>query len=224
MSGVSGVRGVRWMISIGLLVGVSLYLRTLAHEEGVPIRKPLAELPAAIGRWQARETTALDDEVLALLRPSDYLVRRYADAKGRSISLYVGYWKSQRKGVQIHSPKHCLPGGGWEPLEAGRLAIALPGRRGELEVNKYVLQKDADRQVVFYWFQSQGVPRAGEVEAKIELVKNAMLHNRSDGAIIRVSSLVAGSVAETSDQLAEFVREMYPALDQALPHSADSES
>ena len=74
------------------------------------------------------------------LKVDNYLIRRNADEAGNSIWLYVGYWASQRRGgTQVHSPRNCQPAGGWEPGEASRLLIELPGR-GPLTVNRYLIQ------------------------------------------------------------------------------------
>jgi EpsI family protein len=207
----------RWLISISLLAVTFVYLQFFTASEAVPIRKPLESFPNVIGAWRGAEYEVLDDDSLAILKASDYVVRRYVDPIGRSLWLYIGYWETQRKGAQIHSPKNCLPGGGWEPLETARLKIRVGAAENEIEANRFVLQKGPDRQVVIYWFQSQGRAIAGETEARIALVKNAIAHNRSDGAIVRVSSPVFGNVSDTSRWLTEYVQSMYPALREFLP-------
>jgi|ERR1041384_3566362 len=207
----------RPFLSIAMLAATLLYLRVFAATETVPIRKPLAGLPAAIGPWRQVDDARLGDDVFEILRPTDYLVRDYADAEGHVVGLYVGYWETQRKGAQLHSPKNCLPGGGWEPLEADRVPIAVSTRVGALEVNRYVLQKGANQLLVLYWFESQGRPVTSEVAAKIELVRGSLLRHRSDGAIVRVSSGVRGTVEETTTLLAKYVQAMYPMLNGFLP-------
>jgi hypothetical protein len=58
---------------------------------------------------------------------------------------------------------------------------------------------------------------AGELQAKLEMVRNSILYNRTDGAIIRVSSPIYGSVAETSARLVQFVQALQPLLSEYLP-------
>ena len=208
----------RMVISLALLSATFGYLTFFTSTEVVPIRKPLDELPATIGSWGEAQTTVLDDDVLDVLRPSDYALRRYVDPVGRSLWLYVGYWQSQRKGAQIHSPKNCLPGNGWEPLDAARKVIPVPGRAEPIEVNLYVLQKGSARQVVVYWFESRGEAFADELRAKLELVRNSIAYNRSDAAIVRISSPVYGSLDESVDRLVKYVQAIYPILDDFLPN------
>src|SRR5262249_31069263 len=162
------------------------------------------------GRWQGRESTILSDAILKELRPSDYLMRRYEDEAGRSLWLYVGYWETQRQGAQIHSPKHCLPGGGWEPLEARIVSVPVDRTEPPMKVNRYFLQRGSERSLVAYWYLAQGKPVASEVGAKVALVRNSILEHRSDGAIVRVSSPVYGTVAETWGWFIDYIQVMYP--------------
>jgi len=207
----------RVMVSWALLLGAFLFLHLRSAGEAVPIRKPLDAFPTVLGGWQARQGTILEADTLNVLKVNDYVMRRYEDGPGRSIWLYVGYWATQRKGADIHSPKNCLPAGGWEPVEASRLTIALAPPSAPITVNRYLVQKDREMQVVLYWYQSHGRAMASEAAAKIELVRSAMAHNRTDGALVRVSSHVSGSVQETTDRLVEYVQTLHPLLSEYLP-------
>jgi EpsI family protein len=144
-------------------------------------------------------------------------MRDYGDGRDQSVNLYIGYWDTQRKGAIIHSPKNCLPGAGWEPVEASFVTIPLAPAHPPIVVNRYLIQKDRDQQVVLYWYQSQGQVIAGEVPARIAMVKSALARNRTDGAIVRVMSPVYGSAREVSERLVAFVQAMYPALGDYLP-------
>lgn len=208
---------VRLAVSCALILGVFLLLQFRSAGEAVPIRKPLDTLPAALGDWEQRQSTLLETEIINYLKVSDYLMRRYTDPTGRSVWLYVGYWSTQRKGADFHSPRNCLPAGGWEPVEASRLTISVPGRGEPITINRYLIQKDREMQVVLYWYQSQGKVVASEVSAKMEMVRNAIFRNRTDGALVRVSSPVSGTVAETADRLVRYVQVLYPALSAHLP-------
>jgi EpsI family protein len=152
-----------------------------------------------------------------MLKMSDYLLRRYVGRDGRSVWLYIGFWQSQRKGGDIHSPRNCLPGGGWEPVEASQMTIQIPGLAAPISVNRYLIQKDNQMQVTLYWFQTQGKVVTGELSAKIELVRNALLKNRTDGALVRLSSPVQDGVDQTTARLVAYVQALYPVLHEYLP-------
>jgi len=205
-------------ISALVLLAALLVVQFRSPGEAVPIRKPLTSFPATVGGWTGQGDTLLDRDALQMLKLSDYLMRRYVDSSGHVLGLYVGYWQSQRKGGDIHSPRNCLPGGGWEPVEVSQLMIAIPGRPTPIPVNRYLVQKDNQMQVILYWFQSQGDVVAGEVSAKIALVRNAFLRNRTDGALVRLSSPVQGGIDQTTSRLVAYAGALYPLLVDYLPN------
>jgi EpsI family protein len=208
---------VRVGLSLSLLIGALLVLHLRSPGEAVPIRKSLDSFPSAVGAWQAREGVLLEPDILNVLKAKEYLLRRDQDPSGRSVWLFIAYWDTLRKGVTPHSPRNCLPGSGWEPLEASMVTIPLPQPLTPIMVNRYLIQKDRDQQVVLYWYQSQGRAIAGEVAARVQLVKNSIARHRTDGALVRISSPVYGSVQDTSDRLVRYVQAMYPALGDYLP-------
>lgn len=208
---------VRASITCVLLLGALLGLQLRSRGEAVPTRKSLDTFPTSIATWSVRQTSNLDPEIVNILKVSDYVMQRYASGDGRTLWLYIGYWSSQRKGAQMHSPRNCLPGGGWEPIEASLVTVALPAPYAPIVVNRYLIQRERDQQVVLYWYQSQGKAIAGELTAKVEMVRSAITRNRTDGALVRVSSPVVGSAAATTDSLARYVEALYPILAEYLP-------
>lgn len=207
----------RLAISAGLLLAALLVVQFRSPGEAIQMRQAFSSFPTTLGGWKGQDDMILEPDVLSMLKMSDYLMRRYVDSSGRPVWLYIGYWQSQRKGGDIHSPKNCLPGGGWEPIEASRLSIRIPGRDAPISVNRYLIQKDNQMQITLYWFQTQGKAVAGELGAKIELVRNALLRNRTDGALVRLSSPVQGGVEQTTERLVAYVQALYPILPQYLP-------
>lgn len=208
----------RLAVSSAVLLAAALLVQFRSVGEGLPMRRPLDSFPQTIGSWKGKDDMVLDAEVLRMLKASDYVMRRYVDGTGHSAWLYVAYWQSQRRGSDIHSPKNCLPAGGWEPVETKRLTIPVGGgATGAITVNSYLIQKDRQLQVVIYWFQAQGVAVAGELDAKIHMVRSAILRNRTDGAIIRISSPVSGTVQDTTDRLVGYIQTLYPTLSTYLP-------
>lgn len=209
-------RFARLAASCTLLVAALLVLQFRSAGEAVPLRKSLDAFPVAVGDWQVQAAANLDPEVINLLKVNDYVLQRYVDDGGRSVWLYVAYWATQRKGAQVHSPQNCLPGSGWEPVETSRLVIPLTASP-PITVNRYLVQKDRSRQVVLYWYHSQGTDVAGEIQAKISMVKNAFVNNRTDGALIRISAPIQGTVQETTERLIQYVQTIYPILGEYLP-------
>ena len=208
---------VRGIVAAVLLLGAMLVLQLRSTGEAVPVRKEFDTFPTVIGTWQAKASSNLDPEIVNFLKVNDYVMQSYHDTDGRQLWLYVGYWATQRKGAQIHSPQNCLPGNGWEPIEASLLTVVLPAPYAPITVNRYLIQKDREQQVVLYWYQSQGKAVAGELAAKVDMVRSAILRNRTDGALVRVSAPASGGVAESTDSLVRYVQKLYPILVEYLP-------
>jgi len=211
------IQPTRLVLSVALLICALLVLQLRVSGEVVPIRKSLDGFPNDVSDWRGQGGIIFDPATLNVLKPKDYVMRRYRDPVGRDVWLFIAYWDSQRKGAQPHSPKNCLPGAGWEPLESSRMTVPLPHPLTPIIVNRYLIQKDRDQLLVFYWYQSQGKAIAGEVAAKLQTVRNSIVRHRTDGSLVRVSSPIYGSVQQTSDLLVAYIQAIYPVLGEYLP-------
>jgi EpsI family protein len=210
------------IIFVALLVAAGAGARADRYEE-VPTRSPLMTLPMQIGEWRGVQQPGFTKEILDVLRVDDYLTRVYRGPERASAGLYIGFWKSQRQGDTIHSPLNCLPGAGWEPVSHAILQFADPRNPASpnLAVNRYVIQKGIDRQLVLYWYQSHGRIVASEYWGKFYLVADAVRMNRTDGAIVRVIAPITGETPEAEQQAERnalrFVKVLFPQLDGLLP-------
>lgn len=207
----------RWQFwtSVVILIGAIVYLKHLSHGEALPLRKNLAELPLELDEWKGREE-GLDPKVLGVLGVEDSILRIYHNGKGCSLSLYVGYYESQRQGDIIHSPKHCYPGSGWYPVQNQVEEITLASG-DRIKVNRYLIQKGLDSQLVLYWYQERGRIITNEYLAKLYLIFDAITRNRTDGSLVRVSAPVINSVDETLNYQVQFIKLLFPFLSEFLP-------
>ena len=179
-------------------------------------RKELKDFPKQIGTWeQSGGDEQFDNQTLAVLRSSDYLLRNYRGADGRLVNFYVGYYASQRDGATFHSPLNCLPGAGWVMNEPGKITIAPEGRAPFI-ANRYLIQNGPHKELLVYWYQGRGRAVASEYWGKVYTVVDSVRLRRSDGAMVRIMTPVDGSeskalqaavdlAAHTSIFLPEFV-------------------
>src|SRR6185437_12035181 len=123
----------------------------------------LASIATGIAGWVAAGDHKLPDGPAHALNATAYLARTYEKA-GRRMEVFVAYYANQRAGESMHSPKHCLPGAGWEITKYGVADIQLPS--GPVQVNHHTIQKDGDRMAVIYWYQSKRRIIADEYAAK----------------------------------------------------------
>ena len=100
------------MLALLVVGGAVVNFWAAAGEARVP-RRALAEFPSEVGGWrQVWRDERFDAATEAVLRADDYVSREYAADDGRTASLYVGYYLTQRTGATYHSPLNCLPGSG----------------------------------------------------------------------------------------------------------------
>ncbi|HUQ88269.1 MAG TPA: EpsI family protein [Vicinamibacterales bacterium] len=205
-----------------LLVATSVFLANKRKTEVAVTRTTFASFPMNIEPWKAVNAPPLDEEIVKVLGVDEYLSRVYYKADGAHVGLYMGYYASQRQGDTIHSPLNCLPGAGWEPISEGRLTIPnIDGNGRSITVNRYVVQKGLDRQMVLYWYQSHGRVVASEYTSKAYLIQDAIRLNRTDGSMLRVIAPIdtraEGNTANAEQLAAEFVRAIFPLLPPYLP-------
>lgn len=213
MSNISGAA--RLWLTAGFLLCASVVLHAVSHGEPIIPRQPLVNLPYLITNWTGRERP-FNDEVLQVVGVSDYTNRIYSERADAPIDLYIGYYATQRTGDTIHSPKNCLPGSGWDPVESGYATIAIPGGRN-IVVNAYVVQKDQDKQLVFYWYQSRGRVIASEYAGKFWMIADAISRNRTDGSLVRVITPMNDGEANARTRLVSFTQAAFPKIDALLP-------
>ena len=186
--------------------------------EAVPNRAAFATFPMALNAWHGRRDT-LESVYVDALKFSDYVLATYARPGGAPVNFYVSYYDSQRKGESAHSPRVCLPGGGWtiDRFEARDVSDARPGG-GALRVNRAVMSLGTERQLVYYWFQQRGRIITNEYLVKWFLFWDSLTRNRSDGAMVRLIAPVhAGGEAQADATLQEFARAVEAQLPRYLP-------
>jgi EpsI family protein len=200
--------------AIVMLIATGVYTASADRETHVP-RQPLAAMPLQIGQWKGRQAPPFADDVLEQLGADEYVNRHYVGHSDAPIALYIGYYASQRQGDTIHSPRNCLPGAGWQPVEAGMFRV----RAGEQEVsvNRTVVQKGLDREVVLYWYQGRGRITGNEYVNKIWLILDAARMHRTDGGLVRLITPVVTDTVRATEDAAAFGTALLPYLSLYLP-------
>jgi exosortase D (VPLPA-CTERM-specific) len=198
---------------VALAVSVAVVSSIEKREEIIPPRALFPEFPAQIGNWKG-EQTAMEDNVSKYLGLTDYILSNYQDDKSQTVNFYAAYYESQRKGVSPHSPRVCIPGGGWQITDITRTEVE------GLPINRIVIKKDDNTQLVYYWFQQRGRQFANEYLMKWYLFKDALLMNRTDGALVRITTAVSRneSIEVADNRLKAFARQVKPVLPKFIPN------
>jgi exosortase D (VPLPA-CTERM-specific) len=185
-----------------------------------PPRASFADYPMQLGRWSGR-LESLEGVYLDALKLDDYLLADYADPEGRSVNLYIAYYNSQRKGEAVHSPRSCLPGGGWQLENFGQRTLGGIRVGGEpLRVNRTLIQLGDQRELVYYWFQQRGRVITNEFAVKWYLFWDALTRHRTDGALVRlITALPAGGDEAAADaRLVDVAGRIAPTLPRYVPN------
>ena len=192
-----------------------------ARSEIIPDRPRFVAFPEQIGPWQGHPLL-LEPDVERVIRPDDYLLSDYKTSDGKLINFYVAYYASQRKNDKPHSPSDCIPATGWNFTNFQRTNYAGNGMNWPL--NRVVIEKNAIRQLVYYWFDERGRKVANEYLAKWYLHADAIVLNRTDGALVRVVTQIRGDESENDAdrRLQAFIRDVMPTLSEYLPSDVTS--
>lgn len=209
----------RFVITAVLIASAAMFLQARRRSEVFPPRLTLQQFPHQLGAWTGTDV-ALDPDVLEKLGPGDFMVRVYQNQEQPQpyVDLYIAYFPSQRAGDTIHSPKNCLPGAGWTPVESSRIPLNLPGHAA-FPANRYVIQKGDAKQVVLYWYWAHDRGVASEYWAKVYLVTDSIKMNRSDGALVRITTPMqpGESVDAAQQRMMPFAGQVQPLLDNYIP-------
>lgn len=207
----------RYLLMVALLGAAALFIQLRQGNEVIPPRLPVAAFPMQVGKWSGQDVY-IEREVLRILGDGDFLVRLYRAPDTPPVDLFIAYFPTQRTGSTIHSPQNCLPGAGWAPVDFRRMRLEMPGAP-PIVVNRYLIEKGTNRQLVLYWYQSNGRFVASEYWAKFYLVADSIRRNRSDGALVRVVTPVQREEDDTSAErrAVEFARLIIPLLDAHIP-------
>jgi len=170
----------------GVIAILGATLATSAYTERrhpQSLTHPLNDIPVSLAGWNFAQDAPLPPNELKRLVLTDYVSRIYSRGS-QYLSLFIAYYAEQRSGESMHSPKHCLPGSGWEIWQYGSVEVPVNG--AAVTVNKYSIHKGSERQIVLYWYQSGSRVIASEYVGKFLLMKDAVLDGRTDGALVRV--------------------------------------
>lgn len=204
-------------ITIVILAATVGFSRAIDSRPEEPLAQSLDTIPMVVGGWEGQPDPPLRGDILGSLTPSSYLSRTYRRGQ-ETINMFVVYYANQKAGESMHSPKHCLPGAGWEILSYGESDLPVADR--SVRVNRDIIQKDGTRMAVLYWYQSRRRVIADEFRAKLYLIRDAMVDHRTGGSIVRI---VFSADARSAAVGTEFASAIFPFVQRSLGASEAQE-
>lgn len=157
-------------------------------QHAVPPARAMASIADTLLGMRSRDVV-IDSAERQVAGMTDYVLREFLADSTVAFTVYLGYYDRQVQGKTIHSPRNCLPGAGWEILQAAPQMVAgtpLPAR-----VNRVLLANKGVKALVYYWYQGRGRVEASEYRVKWDLLRDAALYGRTEETLVRIVVPVA---------------------------------
>jgi exosortase D (VPLPA-CTERM-specific) len=205
---------------VGLALIILIAAATLqalpARQLLVPSRESFTTFPLSLDGWHGRPSR-LDPDIVSALSVDDYFLADYTQTGRELVNFYVAYYASQSGGESTHSPRTCMPGGGWAITEIAPAVVA--SGQGSLSVNRVIIQKGEQRQLVYYWFKQRDRLLTNEFAVKWYIFRDGISRDRSDGALLRLITPIGTNeaVERADERLQQFLAAFEPRVAEFVP-------
>jgi EpsI family protein len=200
----------RYICTVALLVATLGAYTWSGRRPSDFLAQPLDTIDKQMAGWTMTGTQPLTDVVLQKLQLTSYLSRTYVKDQSQ-LDLFVAYYAQQRTGESMHSPKHCLPGAGWEIWKHDSAMVPFNGQ--QVQINQYSIQNSGRRMLVFYWYQSKDRVLASEYMGKILLAKDTLLSGHTAGSLVRI---ILPDVPSAPAEGVVFAAQLMPQMQRCL--------
>jgi exosortase D (VPLPA-CTERM-specific) len=183
--------GAPWAVAaaMGLIALTIVLTQTRLHGETTVRldRRSYAEFPLDLGGTWSGRREVLEQRYLDALQLDDYVMANYSSAASTPpVNFYSAFYASQLAGRSAHSPRSCLPGDGWQIMQLDTVELRDPVSGRPVPVNRVVIGRGHDTQLVYYWFEQRGRVVADEYLVKWYILVDALRSRRTDGALVRL--------------------------------------
>lgn len=216
-------RCVSWKYSVPTVIVLlaGIVIGTLNERtEIIPERTRFATYPLQLEEWSGRKDV-IEKKYLEELRLDDYIIANYSNRTGDVVNLYMAYYETQRSGAAAHSPKSCIPGGGWKIQAFDTIELSGIEKNGlPLSTNRLLIKKGGHGQLVYYWFQQRNRIINNEYMVKWYLFWDALTRNRTDGALVRLTTSISPGedIAKADERLVNLAKQAWPFMSEYIPN------
>jgi len=205
--------------SIALITAISFTASKMITTDSliIPDRKSFAGVPGEFGDW-LQNVRPIDPSVAEVLGADDSIVVNLKSPEGDDYNIYLAYLNAQRDGRSWHSPRQCLPGGGWK-IVSQEVVNAKSGDGRPFSYNRLIIQSGDHRQLVYYWYDQRGRKIANEFVMKFWLIVDAVIRKRSDGAMVRLITPIRNdrSAGDADEKLNAMIKRVEAFLPDYVP-------
>jgi exosortase D (VPLPA-CTERM-specific) len=194
----------RSLVGAAAVLGAAVAVSYLVPEraEATPERRWFVDFPLTIDAWRGQHGR-IESHYLDVLKLDDYLMADFSDGSNL-INVYAAYYESQRDGESVHSPRSCIPGGGWRITDFSQARVGDDAE--SFDVNRALIELGDQRQLVYYWFKQRDRELTNEYAVKWYIFVDSLLERRSDGALVRLITTVRPGehLAQADERLRAF--------------------
>ena len=206
-----------FIVGILILAGIlswRLYFQVYSQKDTVNIHV----FPQQVGEWSSEEIPLTKVEKI-ILETDNAFVRRYTNAAGEEVYLFIVYSQSNRK--VSHPPEICYTGSGATILNKVNQSFEGAGPQGPVKVDGNMMSVEFSRQdqKVFYWFKVGDAYTASYWKQQVLIAIKSFLNKPSSSAMIRLSADVSKKAApdEAVHSIKDFAILIAPLLSEYLP-------
>ncbi len=206
-----------FLIAFLLLLGAGFAVRHLGAETRVPLAKPLNTVPlefVGVTGHDLQPAGSFQYDAKA----DTWIIRKYSsEPKLPQLSVYVGYWENQNEGKGILSPRYTRDG--WNFYWIKKKQILIPSE-GAIYMNEFLNEKGSEKELTYYSYLIGDRFIADENRYRLMRMMNAVLHGRSNAALVRITIPVTDDFPlERAETYAEsFLREFLPTVKTCFPN------
>ena len=208
-----------WISLLLMLATIAIVQRMHIGKDIIVWKKNLDKLPYTIGGMSGVDIP-MEESVIKELDPDVYVYRNYASIDARIINVYIGYYGTQKGGRTPHNPEGCYPGAGWSILKESVSIVPIDqdGSKKDIMLNTLQVKRGDVNQLVYHWYQTgRDTVIVNGVQQNINRFRNRLLHNRDDGAFIRISEDNGDNEVKTKKDIEDFIRQLFPLVVQNWP-------
>lgn len=212
------ISSVHYVIIATLVLYSASTLYVEEREETIIDRQSFVMYPSVIEDWTGTKEY-LEQNILDSLKADDYLLTNYKN-DDELVNLYIAYYANQQAGSAAHSPRACIPGGGWLIDDLSTVSVGDVTMGSEpLTANRLFIKKGEYGQLVYYWFQQRNRIIVNEYMVKWYLFWDALTRNRTDGALVRITTPVSPreDVSKADERLVRFAGQIQSFTPDYIP-------
>jgi len=210
--------GIAVMIAIAVAAWPLVYLQIeRGGSRAVPVLSPVA----GAGGWSAMERSFTSWQP-AFTNPSAQLQQTFQRGAA-TVGLHVSYFRNQDHERKLVSSSNVIVRSMdpvWSRVGHGIAPLALGGERVDAASDQ-LKSTAGDRLVVWRWYWIDGRVTGSDVFAKAYVALTRLLGRGDDAAIVAVYA-PSGTNGTADEALAQFVREMGPAISAELQRVRES--